>query len=136
MISRRTKEYCCDDISLIENYELAITDTSQIWECHHKAEILPCGVYSIADLEKFGLYWHRPASELILLTSIEHHRLHNANLSQNTIDKKRGAMLGKISGMKGKHHSEEQKRKLSQVFSNKRPQNKTKRKDAWKIQRP
>ena len=69
-------KFCCDDISLIENYELAINDTTQMCECHHRGEVLPCGRFSRADLKKFGLYYKRPASELIFLTPTAHRRLH------------------------------------------------------------
>lgn len=62
MITYRTKRYCCEDISRIENYEKAIADETQIWHCHHRAEILPCGRYSQDDLKRHGLYWHVPAS--------------------------------------------------------------------------
>ena len=68
--------YCKDDISLIQNYDKAIADTNQTWECHHIAEILPCGEYTPKDLIKFGLYYHRPYTELIFLTNTEHRRLH------------------------------------------------------------
>lgn len=70
------KSFCYEDISLIENYELAINDTAQTWECHHRGEILPCGRFSRADLKKFGLYFKRPVAELIFLTKAEHTRLH------------------------------------------------------------
>ena len=70
------KTFCCEDLSLIENYELAINDTTQMWECHHRGEILPCGRFSRDDLKKFGLYFNRPATELIFLTKAEHTRLH------------------------------------------------------------
>ena len=70
------KKFCCEDLSLIENYELAINDTTQTWECHHRGEVLPCGRFSIDDLKKFELYFNRPASELIFLTPSEHRRLH------------------------------------------------------------
>ena len=40
MISEiKLKRYCCEDISLIENYEKAIADITQIWVCHHRFEI-------------------------------------------------------------------------------------------------
>ena len=73
---RHVKEYCCDDLSLIENYELAINDTTQTWNCHHRGEVLPCGRFSIDDLKKFGLYFNRPAAELIFLTPSAHQQLH------------------------------------------------------------
>lgn len=77
MINERcAKSYCSEDISLIENYALAIVDNTQTWDCHHRGEILPCGRFSPNDLTKFGLYFNRPASELIFLTKAEHTRLH------------------------------------------------------------
>ena len=71
------KKFCCEDLSLIENYELAINDTTQTWDCHHRGEVLPCGRFSRADLKKFGLYYNRPAAELIFLTKSEHKKLHS-----------------------------------------------------------
>ena len=76
MISKSYKKFCCEDPSLIENYDRAIADTTQTWEIHHRGEILPCGRFSRDDLKKFGLYYKRPASELIFLTPSEHQRLH------------------------------------------------------------
>lgn len=70
------KKFCCEDLRLIENYELAVNDTTQTWDCHHRGEVLPCGRFSRDDLKKFGLYYKRPASELIFLTHSEHRRLH------------------------------------------------------------
>ena len=32
------KKYCCEDISLIENYIEAVSDDSQVWHCHHRLE--------------------------------------------------------------------------------------------------
>ena len=70
------KNFCCEDLSLIENYELAINDTTKMWECHHRGEVLPCCRFSRDDLKKFGLYYSRPASELIFLTPTAHRQLH------------------------------------------------------------
>lgn len=73
---QNTNAFCVEDISKIENYEQAISDKKQTWDCHHKAEILPCGRFSVDDLKKFNLYFHRPASELIFLTRADHIKLH------------------------------------------------------------
>ena len=95
MISERyANEYCKDDISLIENYELAVNDTKQIWHCHHRGEILPCGVYSPKDLRKFGLYYNRPACELIFMTRTEHTKLHCDHPLKNTRENRSKAMFG------------------------------------------
>lgn len=73
---QNTNAFCVEDISKIENYEQAISDKKQTWDCHHRAEILPCGRFSVDDLKKFNLYFHRPASELIFLTRGDHIKLH------------------------------------------------------------
>ena len=97
MISeKRAKSYCKDDISLIENYDKAIADTTQLWQCHHRRET----IFSRKDLIEIGEYYNRPACELIFLTPANHRRLHN---------------LGKPSGMNGKHHSEDTRKKISQA---------------------
>ena len=82
------KKFCCEDPSLIENYDKAIADTKQTWDCHHRREILPCGRFSSNDLKKFGLYFNRPASELIFLTKAEHNRLHKSGVPLNEDHKK------------------------------------------------
>lgn len=69
-------KYCNEDLSMIENYDKASLDTERMWHCHHRAEILPCGKFGVEDLKLHGLYYNRPASELIFLTSSEHRRLH------------------------------------------------------------
>ena len=82
------KNFCCEDLSLIENYELAINDTTQTWDCHHRGEILPCGRFSADDLNKFGLYYKRPASELIFLAHSEHSSLHTKGVPKSEATKK------------------------------------------------
>ena len=73
----RLKAYCSEDISRIENYDEAVNDQEHMWHCHHRAESLPCGRYTAAQLQKHGLYWHRPASELIFLRHDVHTSLHH-----------------------------------------------------------
>lgn len=124
--------YCSEDISKIENYGQAMNDETQVWECHHRAEILPCGNFSVETLKKFGLYYHRPASELVFLTKLEHSRLHykgkplseetkrkmseaHKNMSEETKRKMSEFRKGKPSPNKGKRMSEEQKRKMSEA---------------------
>ena len=85
---QNVKSYCREDPSLIENYELAINDTTQMWECHHRGEVLPCGRFSRDDLKKFGLYYKRPASELIFLTKEEHTSLHKSGVPLSEATKK------------------------------------------------
>lgn len=118
MISENVKTYCSEDPSLIENYELAIADKTQTWHCHHRAEILPCERYSQAQLDKYGLLEHVPASQLIFLTKAEHSRLHGRNRTSSTLKKLSKAALGNKWGlgnksMTGKKHSQQTKDLMS-----------------------
>ena len=106
------KNFCCEDLSLIENYYKAIADTTQTWECHHRGEILPCGRFSRDDLKKFGLYYKRPASELIFLTPTAHRRLHFKGVPRGPMsedhkkalsDAKKGVPIGPIGPMSYAH---------------------------------
>ena len=102
MISEnQVKKYCREDISLIENYEKAINDKTQTWDCHHRKE----SQYSVDELVDIGEYYNRPACELIFLTPANHRRFHH---------------LGKQSVMSGKHHSAETCKKISEANKGKR----------------
>ena len=98
---RRVKEFCKDDITKIENYEEAKADT-ETWDCHHKLELHPDHSvrFTRASLKKLDLYYNRPASELIFLTKTEHRRLHHN---------------GENNPLYGKHHSDETRKKLSEL---------------------
>lgn len=105
MISKQCKRYCKDDISLVENYDKAIADHTQMWECHHRDEIktLPSGIVvyrSAADLKASGRYWKCPANELIFLTESEHMLLHGQNPKSRM--KISNSLTGKPSVKKGK----------------------------------
>lgn len=110
----KTKKYCCEDISKIENYLLAVNDTTQIWQVHHKWEISTVGKFSRNYLISIGIYWNRPADELIFLTKSDHTRIHkignnNRTGKKVTEDKK---PIGIKNGMYGKHHSEDTKQRM------------------------
>ena len=107
MISEIVKKYCCEDISKIENYDKAIADTTQMWDCHHRMELIKTGAVvdsTKQDLIDWDIYYNRPADELIFLTKAEHMSLH----------------------WKGKHHSEEYKRKMSEACKGRTAWNKGK----------
>ena len=74
MIREGAKQYCCEDLSLIENYNEAVADKENIWVCHHRKET-DLGMKSF-ELMANGLYFNRPASELIFLTRDVHAKLH------------------------------------------------------------
>lgn len=112
---RTPSKYCfCRTPELIENYDKAIADTIQTWKCHHRLETHNSDGerrlvdISSAELIALGMYYDRPPEELIFLTSAEHGSLHNkGKLAWN-----KGTHE---SGMKGKHLSEEHKRKISEA---------------------
>lgn len=96
-------KYCCEDISRIENYELAKKDNFKGWACHHRLETHTSGGerrlvdISKEELKALGMYYHRPSEELIYLTKSEHQKLHRT---------------GRPGPNRGKHFSEEWKRKI------------------------
>lgn len=114
------KKYCCEDISLIENYEEAI-NSNDVWEIHHKLEIeLSKSKHELIDM---GLYYNRPANEFIFLTKKEHKSLHMSihrnngivgNHSQNEITKSKisNSMIGSKKSEIHKLHMSKPKKKF------------------------
>ena len=109
-------EYFCDDIENVENYEIAKADNFVLWDCHHRLETHTSdGDRRLVDIPKkeliaLDMYYHRPASELILMPRKNHLSLHNSG--KHLIDETKH----KISeARKGKKHSEETRKKLSEV---------------------
>ena len=98
MINEKCAKSCCpEDISLIENYQDAISDEEKMWEIHHRSE---CGengrtLFTRAQLKEMGLCFKRPASELIFVARPMHWKLHRE------IYEKRGKIVGKKHGKIG-----------------------------------
>lgn len=75
----------CTKPQLIENYDKAIADTTQRWDCHHRLEThfsdgnpRPKNAQlSQEELIALGMYYDRPAEELVFLTVAEHTGLHH-----------------------------------------------------------
>lgn len=79
MISNQTpSKFCKDDISKIENYDLAINDNKK-WDLHHRLEFTINDeiAHSKEDLIRLDMYYNRPYFELIFLPRKDHIRLHN-----------------------------------------------------------
>ena len=99
-------ERYCKDYQNIENYEKALADNFKGWACHHRLETHTSdGVrrlvdISVEELQALGMYYKRPASELIFMKHSEHTSLHDE---------------GENHPMYGKKHSEESKRKMAEV---------------------
>lgn len=105
MISERVQRLICsEDISLIENYELAL-NAKELWVCHHRLELRATGGItdcSSQDLRDWGLYYHRPASELIFLSRRDHSKLHSGVINNY-----------KPGSNKGHTFTQEQRNRLS-----------------------
>ena len=108
------KQYC-KDYENIENYQKAKKDNFKGWECHHRLEThTPEGGrrevdITAAKLKALGMYYNRPAEELIFLTTSEHNAFRKGKKASEEAKKK-------ISeGNKGKKLSEETKKKMSEA---------------------
>lgn len=96
------KTQFCKSPEFIENYDLAAADNFVGWDIHHRLETHNSDGerrsvdLTKAELKALGTYYNRPAEELIFIRHSEHTVLH----------------------MKGKHISEETKRKISEAHKN------------------
>lgn len=112
-MSQNFKRYC-KDYKNIENYEKAKKDDFIGWNCHHRLETHNSdGERRLVDitqkeLKALNMYYNRPAEELIFLTKSEHNILHN----------------------KGKHHSEEARRKMAESAKGKKISEESKKKNS------
>ena len=76
-------EKICYKPELIENYDKAMADETQVWECHHRLETHNSdGKRRLVDLTRdeliaLGMYYNRPSEELIFLMRDEHNKLHH-----------------------------------------------------------
>ena len=124
------KSYCSEPLELVENYMAAKADDFEGWCMHHRREIKLDGTrVSIQELKDQGLYYDRPASELIFMRNGEHSTLHNKDkvISVETRLKMSEAKKGKqfsaehrkklSEAHKGKHHSVETRLKMSEALS-------------------
>lgn len=111
---KHVNRYCREDISLIQNYDKAISDDTQMWDCHHRKETDE-GL-SVKQLKELGLLFDRPASELIFLTKSEHMSLHNKDKNHPMYGKHHSNKTKEkqSESMKGKHHSKETRNKQSE----------------------
>lgn len=157
--------FCVEDITNIENYEKAV-NSKEKYACHHRLETHTSdGERRKVDISKeeliaLGVYYHRPASELIYLTNKEHISLHHKGKKMSDEQKKKLAeshigvspsnkgvplsdeqkkelsekLKGRLSPFKGKRHSEEAKRKISEAAKNRPKETRKKMSESHKGQ--
>lgn len=101
------RQFCSEPLDKIENWDKAIAEQELIWDCHHRKELTEDGkpFMTKQELIENGLYWKRPASELIMLTHAEHASLHSKALEK---------AKKMHEAWKGKHHNEKAKQKISE----------------------
>ena len=112
------KQYCKDDISLIENYDKAISDNTQKWHLHHRLELTLENEYALSkqDLIRHGMYYKRPYFELIFMTEAEHKALHNSAMNARPeIIKAHKIAFDNTPGMHREHWTDEEKMKLKHL---------------------
>ena len=101
-------ERFCKDYENIENYDKAKVDNFKGWDCHHRLETWTSDGErrqidtTVAELKALGMYYNRPANELIFLRKSEHTALRKVSLETRN----------KLSDI-GKNISEETRKKLS-----------------------
>lgn len=84
-------KYCSDSIANVENYELAKADNFNGWHLHHRLETHTSdGERRPVDLSKdelnaLGMYYNRPASELIYMRNKDHIKLHHKGKRKETV---------------------------------------------------
>lgn len=93
------------EIHKIENYDKALNDKTQVWHLHHRLELTLDGEFAHTsdELDKLGMYKHRPHFELIFLTEYDHKSLHSNDkaISKSTKNKLREQRKKPRLGMRG-----------------------------------
>ena len=126
-------ERYCKNYQDIENYEAAKKDDFIGWHCHHRLETHTSDGerrlvdISYKELKALGMYYKRPAEELIFLPRSEHEAFKKGKTpwnkgkkcSEETKKKLREANKGENNPFYGKRHSEETKKKLSESHKGK-----------------
>ena len=113
--TKQANKYCKEDISLIENYQIAVNDDTQMWNCHHKDEVktLPSGIKVYRTREELienDRYYNCPANELIFLTKAVHNKVHCTHKAR-TLEHIKAIS----NGLKGHKCSEETRIKMAEA---------------------
>lgn len=119
--NKNRKDCFCENPELIENYDRAITDTSQTWVCHHRLEEF-CTISELMEIERY--FFVKP-EDLIFLTRKDHSILHGNMQWKKELQSE--IMVNTNKKNKGKKLSEKQKRKISESCKGRQAWNKGKK---------
>ena len=114
----------CFDYKKIENYDLALKNNFKDWVVHHRLETHNSDGerrlvdISAEELKALGMYYNRPAEELIFMRTKAHRQLHMKGKIPWNKGKKTGPHSEESNRrrsitMKGMKHSEERNKKIS-----------------------
>lgn len=78
----KARLYCNENIEDIENFYKALSDKNVVWHIHHREG----ETISKKELVERGMYYHRPANELIFLSPLEHCLRHNPDAKNLYLD--------------------------------------------------
>lgn len=92
---QQLKRYCREPIENIRGYEEAL-NSKEKYDCHHINEL----TFSKPQLIKMNMYYNRPASELVLMTSSEHSKLHR----KHNMPSARFGVTASMYGRRGENH--------------------------------
>ena len=123
-------KYYCKEPEKIENYKKAKKDNFKGWECHHRLETHTSDGerrlidITAAELKALGMYYNRPAEELIFLTTRGHYiyrkgKPKSGEAKKKMSEAKKDRYTGENNSFYGKHHSEETKKKMRKAQTGK-----------------
>ena len=125
------KSYCSEPLDKIERYEEALAEDFAGWCIHHQLEIQQDGAsVSAQELIDKGLYYDRPASELVFMRFGEHSALHRTGKHHSAEARKKmsESKKGENNPFFGKHRSAETCKKLSEANKGKHLSEETRKK--------
>lgn len=110
--SRQAKVYCCEDVQRIEGY-IEASQSKENYDIHHRFEEMGL---SSRDLINLGMYYNRPACELLFMLRTEHTKMHKQNV-KNCFDQISKFTEWSRNAWKTQEHRKKQKEGLQRVQS-------------------
>lgn len=102
MISKFENKYCCDNPLLIEGRDEALKDHNECYKLVHRNLFTQLGTITPQSLRRMGMFWNRPAKELIYMTRDEYRKC--VALHRNRCIKLPGGTKGKVFEVFNKLH--------------------------------